>query len=102
MNHLEAKALVEAVFAHNAEPELGPTLVVDEATRAKPYGFVLLVNSRRFLETKERRYSLIGAGPIVVDTTRGNVVMLPTCYSVDDCITKYERGELNGQLLLRL
>lgn len=36
------------------------------SAKEKPYGWVFLYNSRRYVETGELIYSLVGGGPVVV------------------------------------
>ncbi len=62
MDVTEAKARVERAFAKLQKSAARSIIVIDEATIEKPYGYVFFVNTKRYLETGERRYAAIGAG----------------------------------------
>lgn len=99
----EAKERVERAFAKTQKSAAaGPVIVVEEATAEKPYGFVFFVNTTRHLETGERRYAAIGAGPVVFDCEQKQIVMLPTYLDAREAIAQYESGRLLGTVLERL
>ena len=68
----------------------------------KAYGYVFFITSQRYLETGDRRYTPIGAGPIVVDREQRHIVMLPTYLAAVEALAQYESGRLGGTLLARL
>lgn len=91
----EAKERVERAFAKTQKSAAaGPVIVIDNATAEKPYGFIFFVNTKRYLETEERRYAAIGAGPVVFDREQKQIVMLPTYLDAMEAIAEYEAGRL--------
>lgn len=99
----EAKMRVERAFAlKQRTTTAGPMVVVDESTIQKPYGYVFFVNKQRYLETGDLRQAAIGAGPVVLDLERKQIVMLPTYLESAEAIAEYEAGRLVGTLIERL
>lgn len=103
MHVADTKKRTEQAFAAQQKSSAAGTLiVVDDATIAKPYGFVFFMNTQRYLETGERRYSAIGAGPVIFDRQERRIVMLPTHLSATEAIVQYEAGRLVGTIIERL
>ena len=102
MNEEQAIVLVESSI-EVPEPVRGQdrVRVIRAATIRKPYAFVLFVNSERYLESRDRRYCLIGVGPVIVDTQRLQIRMLPSCFESDESIARYEKGEDDGALVCK-
>src|SRR5690606_3514130 len=99
----EAKMRVERAFAlKQRTTAAGPMVVVDESTIQKPYGYVFFVNKQRYLETGDLRQAAIGAGPVVLDRERKQIVMLPTYLEAAVAIAEYEAGTVVGTLIERL
>ena len=71
----EAKKAVLDFF--NPEPEMEAIgdeyVIVDEDTRVTNYGWIFHVNSRRFVETGDDRFMLIGNDPVIVEKSDGSV-----------------------------
>jgi hypothetical protein len=72
-------------------PVPGDELVIlDERTRATPYGWVFFFNSRRFVETRDVLLALGGNGPIVFERDTAAIVELPSHSPPDEVIRHYE------------
>ncbi len=69
----------------------GGVVILDEETIEKPYGWVLFYNSRRFVETKDLMYSLIGSGPVIVLAATGELIRLGSARSDAVQIEEFER-----------
>lgn len=65
-------------------------VLVDQATIQKPFGWVFFYNSKKFLETRDFRDSVIGA-PFIVDRRDGSLHPLKSAPPVQFYIEKYER-----------
>ncbi len=62
----EAKKIALAELNKRDRPE-GEIVVLDEYTLAKPYGWVFLYNTRKYMETDNFLFALGGNGPLIVE-----------------------------------
>lgn len=65
-------------------------VVLDELTLEKPYGWVLFVESKEFVETGNLEACIAGNGPIVV-LQDGSVHMLGSGRPTDEALLQFER-----------
>ena len=72
----QARQLVAGVLETEGVDIEGGLALVEDATIAKPYGWVFFYNSRRYLATMNHMDMLIGHGPIVVLAASGEVIEL--------------------------
>lgn len=63
----------------------------DEKTQCKRYGWILLYNSRQYIETGDFLHSLGGNGPVVV-MHDGAVHVLGTAKNLDATIADFEQA----------
>lgn len=56
----------------------------------RPLIWIFYYNSKRWLETRERAYALMGSGPIVVEKKTGEVFTFPGSQPVADSVAEYE------------
>ena len=83
----EAAALA---YLHGPDAQSGDELVVvPDSTVEKPYGWVLFVQSRRYLESGDFREQLVGIGPVVV-LRDGAVHTLPSALPSEDALDAFE------------
>lgn len=65
--------------------------IVEKAIMQKPYGWHLVFNSRKYLETGEIQYLLTGSGGAIVNKfDRGIHYLMP--YDIEKQIEEYERS----------
>lgn len=84
----EAKTLaIDHVRGGRSRDELA---VIDDATVATRYGWILYVNSRAYVASRDPFEMLVGLGPIIVRHT-GNVEVLPSGVPPEESIAAYER-----------
>jgi hypothetical protein len=70
----------------------GDELVIrDEKTIEKSYGWIFFYNSKRYLQTQEIHYLVIGNGPIIFERDSGNIVRLTSACSANESIEDYEK-----------
>lgn len=72
-------------------------IIVDKATIEKPYGWIFSYNSKKFLESGDFTYSLLGNGPVVVDKETMEVRELGSGPFVERFISEYEENRKNIQ-----
>src|SRR4051812_3066736 len=65
-------------------------VILDEATIERNWGWVFFYTSKRWQETKDIRYALLGNAPIIVDKSTGKVFDTGTAYPVEHYIQAYE------------
>jgi hypothetical protein len=66
-------------------------IIEEERTIKKSYGWIFFYNSKRYLETEEISYMLIGNSPIIFERDSGNFVRLPSAYPAEQSIAHYEK-----------
>lgn len=74
-------------FVANKDEELA---VFEDSVESKPYGWVLYVNSKRYLETRDFLDMLVGLGPVVVRHS-GRVDVLSSAAAPEHSIAAFER-----------
>jgi hypothetical protein len=97
MNRADAIKAVESVLNEDFDPsESGRLVVLEELTRERHYGWVFFVNTARYAETRDRRFTVIGNGPIIYRTSDASIHRLPTGVDVDEAIADFERRQSWG------
>ena len=87
----EAKALAIAHVRENLRENESELAVLDENTEVKRYGWVLYVNSRAYVESRDEiNDMLVGIGPIVV-RHNGKVESLSSGLPPEESIAAFER-----------
>jgi Immunity protein 35 len=91
------KLATEFINSSSIDEEINNDLIiVDKATIEKPYGWIFSYDSRKFLETGDFTYSILGNGPIVVDKETMEVRELGGGPYVERFIAEYEENrEIN-------
>ena len=65
-------------------------VVADEYTIERPSGWVFFYTSRRYLETRNLGFLLVGNGPVYVSKSDGSIAFLGTAGDVERNIEEYE------------
>lgn len=65
--------------------------IVDDATIARPYGWIFFYQSKRFLETGEFGDQIAGNGPILVDRINFDLKTFGTAKGIDEYLIEYEK-----------
>ena len=63
-------------------------VIIDAATIEN--GWIFILNSRKYLETKEHKYLLYGVPPMVVEREGGSVHFLASVPPLEERIKEYE------------
>ena len=86
----EARSLVEAEITDGDRPGPDGAIVLDEATLERPWGWVFFYESRRFYETGDDSYCLLGNAPLIVERRSGRVLTTGTAQSIEFYLENYE------------
>jgi hypothetical protein len=71
----------------NKEEEIS---IVDDLTVEKEWGWIFIYQSHKWIETRDRRYQILGFCPIVIEKFDGNLYYLDEGVNMEECIKKYE------------
>lgn len=64
----------------------------DDLCKQTSYGWILVYNSKRFIETGDIMHALGGNGPLIVIAATREVVAVPTYGDIDEGIREVERS----------
>jgi len=87
----KAKELALDALVASSGRECGAFAFLDEHALRKPYGWVLVYESRRYVETGDVLEAFGGNGPVVV-MDDGSVHMLGSALAVEDSVAAFERA----------
>lgn len=90
MNRDEARAAVNEQLRRRGVGGAEGVSIIESWTIEKPYGWIFFYNSRRYVETGELLYSLVGQGPVVVVFDRREIFELGSAYPSDVAIAMLE------------
>ena len=85
------KALEIAVKKVADLPRSNECIIVEEDTIEKPFGWVFFYTTKKFVETKDKKFIRPGNGPIVVERSNGKVTHLPSSIPPKRAIEEFER-----------
>ncbi len=68
-----------------------PLALLDMATQEHAWGWIFFYSSRRFVETLDDRYGLVGNGSLLIERGTGRVWPLGTAHGVEHYIDNYTR-----------
>jgi hypothetical protein len=88
----QAKKLVyEQINANYFTHVVGDELVIiEDETITKPYGWVFFYTSRKYLETRDAQFFVIGNGAIIVEKETGALIGTGTARPAEYYIAQYE------------
>jgi hypothetical protein len=66
-------------------------IVVLDKTIEKPFGWVFIYSSKKYIETGELMYRLYGNGPVIVNKNTGSVEFFGSRIPLNEIIDNYER-----------
>jgi hypothetical protein len=64
--------------------------IVDDLTVEREWGWIFIYQSQRWIETRNRRYQVLGLCPIVIEKNDGSLHYLDEGINMEECIKKYE------------
>ena len=66
-------------------------VIMDEKTIEKNWGWIFFYQGKRWIETKDRRYKILGLYPIVIEKNDGSLHFLDVRGSLEECVREYEK-----------
>ena len=66
-------------------------VILTERTQEREFGWVFFYSPRRYLETNDPQFMVLGAGPLAVMRTDGSTVFLPTSVSPAVAIETFDQ-----------
>ncbi|XRE43147.1 hypothetical protein ACIVBQ_001351 [Tenacibaculum discolor] len=69
-----------------------PTILYYDDIIKKPYGNIYDFTSKKFFETQEEKYAVLGDAPFLVENETGKVISFGTAYPLEYYIDLYEKG----------
>ena len=92
----QARALVvgeiERPPKYNYPDTARDLVMVDEHTIERAWGWVFFYDSKRYLETREFQYALVGNAPYIVNRQTGELRVTGTAHPIEDYIAEYEQS----------
>jgi Immunity protein 35 len=64
--------------------------IVDDMMIEKEWGWIFVYQSKRWINTRNRSYKILGFCPVVVEKIDGSLRYLDEGISAEECILKYE------------
>jgi hypothetical protein len=71
-------------------PEGEERVVDDEWTIERDYGWLFTFNTAEYVRTRDRRFRLIGNGPLLVRRDDGSVIEFSSAYDGEEALAEYE------------
>lgn len=68
-------------------------VVIEDSIIEKPYGWVFIYNSKKFIDTGNIFLSLSGNGPVIVEKDTGQIHQLGSSLSIENAIKDYEDSQ---------
>jgi Immunity protein 35 len=65
--------------------------LIKEAVITKPYGWVFVYDSSKFIETNDFSYAIVGNAPFLVSPKNGAVTTFGTAHDIDYYLKEYEQ-----------
>jgi hypothetical protein len=90
MNSDEARAAVIDQLQRRGVGGADGISIIESQTIEKPYGWIFFYNSRRYVESGELVYALVGQGPVVVVADTREIIELGSAYPSEVAIKQLE------------
>jgi Immunity protein 35 len=89
----QARQLVAASVCGRPEwlPDDDEIIILDEHTIEKSWGWVFFHTSKKWYETGEIKYAIVGNSPIIVEKLTGSLIATGTAMATERYIENYER-----------
>ncbi|MDY0929624.1 MULTISPECIES: hypothetical protein [Chryseobacterium] len=80
-------------YIKTIEEKIGQELILPENLMIKKkYGIYFIYHSKKYYETKNWEYKLLGNAPFLVENKDGKIIEFGTSRGMDDYIQEYEAG----------
>jgi Immunity protein 35 len=65
-------------------------VIMDDKTIEKKWGWIFFYQGKRWIDTNDRRYKILGLYPLVIEKNDGSLHYLNVGTSIEECIREYE------------
>ncbi len=89
LTYSQALSVVAKEVAELSMPD-DEYIVVEDQTIETSWGWVFIYNSRRFVETGDDQYHLMGNAPIIINKETGRLQHTGTVHDINYYIAEYE------------
>jgi len=73
-------------------------VVLDSQTEEHDFGWIFYYNSRKFLETQDENFMLVGNAPLIFERETGHIFETGTAYAIEHYLKNYhDTGDPNRQ-----
>lgn len=88
----EALAIIN-IRLDKLSQEVGESLViVEEYLIERSFGWVFFYNSKKFIDSGEAKYMLMGNAPFIFNRSTGKVIVTGTAHPIEKYINLYEKN----------
>ncbi|HRH41948.1 MAG TPA: YrhB domain-containing protein [Pyrinomonadaceae bacterium] len=87
----EARELVRQEILLHWNIEGDEPIILDDLIIEKDFGWVFFYHSRKYIETEDFKYYILGNAPIIVNKFDGSLNYTGTAYETDYYIKEYEK-----------
>ena len=91
----KARELVEQYLKDTHQHMHDELIILDDETMEREFGWVFFYTSRKFLETGNILYGLVGNAPIIVDRNQGALHVTGTARPIEEYIQEFEKRKRN-------
>ncbi|MBL7730352.1 MAG: hypothetical protein JNM88_04175 [Chitinophagaceae bacterium] len=88
----EMNAIAEKYVSDLFQERASEMVILYEFTVKKSYGNVYVYNSKKYIETKDFKFALVGNAPFLVEKETGKIVVFGTAQRKNYYIQEYEAG----------
>jgi hypothetical protein len=88
----EMTAIAEKYISDTCKDLQFEVVLLTAYTIKKSYGNIYVYNSKKYIETDDYRYCLLGNAPFLVENKTGNIVVFGTSHQKNYYIQEYEAG----------
>jgi hypothetical protein len=79
----EALVIAKKHLRGNLSPDQSDIIIREDMIIKKPYGWLFFYQTKRYLETKQSEYAIIGDHPFIVEKSTGRVAHLRGRANID-------------------
>ena len=97
INKKMALETIEKIIAGYEAPEEDEYIVIEKETIEKEWGWVFFYTSKKWYETNNIEFAVVGNAPFIVLRDTGEVLETGTAYDAEHYIERYEEtGDPHG------
>jgi oxalate decarboxylase/phosphoglucose isomerase-like protein (cupin superfamily) len=91
----EMDAIAEKYILEESNGTNYELILIKKSEVKKEYGKIYYYNTKKFIETREFEYALLGNAPFLVEKATGKIIVFGTSQPKEYYIKEYEEGRLS-------